>query len=229
MNGDAAAGEACKRTGGSGAGPALHMQPVLGSVGSSSSHVEFPLQSPLQVVCLLTVTALQPSSASGASVAAAAGRERADASGTASSPCAVVARSASTRRPLLDRGRMGTGRRSLVDAPATVRLHAAARRCLRPRPAASSSARWRRLDGRTRQTPGATLLPLGWRQLACGPHLDSDRVSGVIELRDAADFKMNLIMEDFEEHFLAHHSLRSTIVAPNWFRDKESDHAPSLN
>eukprot|EP01046_Picozoa_sp_COSAG06_P023122 COSAG06_NODE_1821_length_8290_cov_33.022586_11_plen_65_part_01 len=65
MNGDAA-GEACKRTGGSGAGPALHMQPVLGSVGSSSSHVEFPLQSPLQVVCLLTVTALQPSSASGA-------------------------------------------------------------------------------------------------------------------------------------------------------------------
>ncbi len=36
------------------------------------------------------------------------------------------------------------------------------------------------------------LLRLG-RQLACGPHLDSDRVSGVIDLRDATDFKMNLI------------------------------------
>ena len=28
---------------------------------------------------------------------------------------------------------------------------------------------------------------------------------------------------------LAVAGLRSTIVAPNWFRDKESDHAPSLN
>ena len=36
--------------------------------------------------------------------------------------------------------------------------------------------------------------------------LGSDRVSGVIELRDAADFKMNLIMKDFEPHLLAHHS-----------------------
>ena len=49
------------------------------------------------------------------------------------------------------------------------------------------------------------LLRLG-RQLACGPHQDSDRVSGVIDLRDAADFKMNLIMKDFEQHLLAHHS-----------------------
>ena len=49
------------------------------------------------------------------------------------------------------------------------------------------------------------LLRLG-RQLACGAHQDSDRVSGVIDLRDAADFKMNLIMKDFEPHILAHHS-----------------------
>ena len=44
------------------------------------------------------------------------------------------------------------------------------------------------------------------RQLACGPHLDSDRVSGVIELIAAADFKMNLIMKDFEKQLLRHHS-----------------------
>jgi|TARA_B110000444_G_scaffold188263_1_gene177628 hypothetical protein len=36
--------------------------------------------------------------------------------------------------------------------------------------------------------------------------LGSDRVSGVIDLRDAADLKMNLIMKDFDQHFLAHHS-----------------------
>ena len=38
----------------------------------------------------------------------------------------------------------------------------------------------------------------------CGlrSRLGSDRVSGVIDLRDAADLKMNLIMKDFEEHFL---------------------------
>ena len=49
------------------------------------------------------------------------------------------------------------------------------------------------------------LLRLG-RQLACGAHQDSDRVSGVIDLRDTTDFKMNLIMKDFEPHILAHHS-----------------------
>jgi len=42
----------------------------------------------------------------------------------------------------------------------------------------------------------------------CGlrSRLGSDRVSGVIDLRDAADFKMNLIMKDFDQHLLAHHS-----------------------
>ena len=36
--------------------------------------------------------------------------------------------------------------------------------------------------------------------------LGSDRVSGVIDLRHAADFKMNLIMKDFEKQLLVHHS-----------------------
>jgi hypothetical protein len=36
--------------------------------------------------------------------------------------------------------------------------------------------------------------------------LGSDRVSGVIDLRDAADLKMNLIMKDFDQHLIAHHS-----------------------
>ena len=43
------------------------------------------------------------------------------------------------------------------------------------------------------------LLRLG-RQLAYGPLRDSDRVSGVIALTVAADFKMNLIMKDLAQH-----------------------------
>eukprot|EP01051_Picozoa_sp_SAG22_P014783 SAG22_NODE_1843_length_3455_cov_2.608760_4_plen_197_part_00 len=48
--------------GGSGGGPALQMQPVLGSVGSSSSHVELAgaVQLPAHVTFLPAVTALQP-------------------------------------------------------------------------------------------------------------------------------------------------------------------------
>ena len=61
-------------------------------------------------------------------------------------------------------------------------------------------------DGRYGFGAPPFLLRLGRQLAACGPHLDSDRVSGVIELRDAADFKMNLIMKDFEKQLLWHHS-----------------------
>eukprot|EP01046_Picozoa_sp_COSAG06_P013866 COSAG06_NODE_847_length_11974_cov_58.239158_4_plen_205_part_00 len=60
-------------------------------------------------------------------------------------------------------------------------------------------------DGRYGFGAPLFLLRLG-RQLACGPHLDSDRVSGVIELIAAADFKMNLITIPAEMDSPPHHS-----------------------
>ena len=80
-------------TGGSGAGPALHMQPVVGSVGSTSSQVEFPVQLPTQVVRCLTTAALQLLSSGGA------GRRVELAVGSASSPRVCETSVASATRP----------------------------------------------------------------------------------------------------------------------------------
>jgi hypothetical protein len=68
-------------------------------------------------------------------------------------------------------------------------------------------------DRRAGSAPGRAIRlwctpfsPSAWASARCGPHLDSDRVSGVIELIAAADFKMNLITIPAEMDSPPHHS-----------------------